>query len=112
MGYVVLPTLTQYIIFTVIVSVLVLLIGIVLYRFGGSFRYDVLIVLAMIYATVLYLSSDEFFISTPGVNVSTSATNSTVYVTVGYANSLDALYIVFMGISTIILLVRLIQKIH
>lgn len=111
MGYVVLPTLTQYIIFIVIVSIFIAITGFMLYRFGGSFRYEVLIVLGMIYATILYLSTDQYILSTPGVNVTTSATNSTVYVTVGYADTLNAIYIVFMGISTIILLARLIQRI-
>ncbi|CAH04242.1 hypothetical protein STSV1pORF59 [Sulfolobus virus STSV1] len=111
MGYVVLPTLTQYVIFIVIVSVMIAIIGFMLYRFSGSYRNDVLVILAMIYATILYLSSTQYILSTPGVNVTTSATNSTVYVTVGYADTLNAIYIVFMGISAIILLARFIKRI-
>ncbi|MEM4056537.1 hypothetical protein [Sulfolobus tengchongensis spindle-shaped virus 3] len=67
--------------------------------------------MAMIYATILYLSTDQYILSTPGINVTTSATNSTVYVTVSYADTLNAIYIVFMGISAIILLARFIKRI-
>lgn len=112
MGVVILPTLTQYIIFTVIVSILVFVMGAMLYKNGGSFRSEIVIIVSMIYATILFFTSTGVILVTPSLNETTNTTMGTVSVPASYALTLNTLYIALMGISTVILIVKLFQKIR